>query len=399
MDNILSVFQLNTYIKHTFENDFILKSISVEGELSNFKAHGSGHYYFTLKDSKAQVSCVLFRSYVTGEEKSLADGDKVILKGRVSVYEKTGQYQIYVTSVEKAGIGNLYLQFEALKKKLEYEGLFQQEHKKALPILARRIGIVTSETGAAIRDIVQVAKRRYPYVELILYPSLVQGEYAKESIVKGIRYFNEEEQVDLMIVGRGGGSIEDLWPFNEECVAREIYNSQIPIISAVGHEVDYTIADFVADMRAPTPSAAAELAVFDYKIIQQQQEQYRIEIKKRLQRCLNQHKERLLYLQAKIELLHPRQQIENRMNTMGQLTIALERNMQYLMSQKRNKIRVLKEQLNGKAPLRSLNQGMAYVEQKGQRIQSVEMIDVDEIIELFLPDGKVTTKVLRKEVF
>ena len=317
MDNILSVFQLNTYIKRTFEQDFILKSLSVEGELSNFKAHGSGHYYFTLKDDKAQVSCVLFRSYTTGDERSLKDGTQVIVKGRVSVYEKTGQYQIYVSSIKKAGLGDLYIQFEALKKKLEQENLFDEIHKKPIPLYAERIGIITSETGAAIRDIVQVAKRRYPFVELILYPSLVQGNMAKETIVEGIQYFNAKERVDVLIIGRGGGSIEDLWPFNEERVARAIYESEIPIISAVGHETDYTISDFVSDLRAPTPSAAAELAVFDYYKFMQQMQQYDLMFNKKIYQLLIAKKENLGYLQKRLDSLHPRKKIEERLTILS----------------------------------------------------------------------------------
>jgi exodeoxyribonuclease VII large subunit len=399
MDNILSVFQLNTYIKRTFEQDFILKSLSVEGELSNFKAHGSGHYYFTLKDDKAQVSCVLFRSYTRGDEKELSDGTKVVVKGRVSVYEKTGQYQIYVSSIEKAGLGDLYVQFEALKKKLELEGLFDESHKQSIPLYAKRIGIVTSETGAAIRDIVHVAKRRYPYVELILYPSLVQGSAAKESIVEGIRYFNTKEAVDILIVGRGGGSIEDLWPFNEEVVARAIYESKIPIISAVGHETDVTIADFVSDLRAPTPSAAAELAVFDYTLIIQQLKQQELALRQKLYRLLEGKKDNLQHLRKRLDSLHPRQKLEDRLNYVEQLRLQTEKSMHHFLEQKQQHLVLLKEMLKGRSPLRSLESGAAYIEINGQRIQSVHDVHRDDEVELFMHDGKVVTKVLRKEVF
>lgn len=399
MDNVLSVFQLNTYIKRTFEQDFILKALSVEGELSNFKAHGSGHYYFTLKDNKAQVSCVLFRSYVTGEERDLSDGTKVIVKGRVSVYEKTGQYQIYVTSIQKAGLGNLYIQFEALKKKLEEEGLFDTTYKKPIPTHAKRIGIVTSETGAAIRDIVQVAKRRYPFVELILYPSLVQGNMAKESIVNGIEYFNANETVDVLIVGRGGGSIEDLWPFNEEVVARAIYASDIPIISAVGHETDYTIADFVADMRAPTPSAAAELAVFDYYVAKQQLTQYQLWLSQRLNHSILANKQTLEHLQKRLDALHPRKRLEDRLNHVEQLREYMQKNMRFLFERKKQELALLRERLKGQSPLRSLEDGAAYVEVNGQRIRSINELSIGDEIELYMQDGKTVTKVLRKEVF
>jgi exodeoxyribonuclease VII large subunit len=219
MHNILSVLQLNTYIKRIFEKDYVLKDVSVEGELSNFKKHGSGHIYFTLKDDKAQVSCVLFKSNLSGIEDELRDGSKVVVSGSVSLYEKSGQYQIYVRKIEKAGIGQLYVLFEKLKKQLEQEGLFSELSKREIPKYARKIGIITSDTGAAVRDIIQIAKRRNPYVEMVLYPSLVQGENAKFNLVRAISYFNEFEPVDTIIIGRGGGSIEDLWPFNEELVA------------------------------------------------------------------------------------------------------------------------------------------------------------------------------------
>jgi len=262
---VLSVANVNAYIKQLMDRDFILKNLWVEGEISNYKAHSSGHLYFTLKDGSSSISCVMFRSYVANLQSPLKNGMKLMVNGSVSVYERSGQYQIYVKQVREDGLGKLYQAYEALKKKLASEGLFEEEVKQALPQFVKCVGIITSDTGAAIRDIVQVANRRNPYVQLRLYPSLVQGPDAADNIVRGIQYFNsEEDPVDVLIVGRGGGSIEDLWPFNEEVLARAIVASHIPIISAVGHETDFTIADYVADHRAPTPSAASELAVYDY---------------------------------------------------------------------------------------------------------------------------------------
>lgn len=256
----ITIGALNNYLKKLFDNDNNLKDVYLKGEISNFKAHTRGHFYFTLKDETSRINAVMF-SYKASMLSFLpADGMKVLVRGKVSIYEATGSYQIYVEEMSQDGLGNLYIEFEKLKKKLAAEGLFSQEHKKKIPKVPKKIGIVTASTGAAIRDILTTIKRRFPICETILFPSLVQGADAAKDIVKKIEIANTFD-IDTLIVGRGGGSIEDLWPFNEEIVARAIYNSKVPIISAVGHEIDFTIADFVADLRAPTPTAAAELAV------------------------------------------------------------------------------------------------------------------------------------------
>jgi len=256
----ITISDLNHYLKELFEEDIFLKKIYLKGEISNFKAHTRGHYYFTLKDDNSRLNAVMF-SYNTNSLKFVpADGMKVLVKGKISVYEATGSYQIYVEEMEQDGLGNLYIEFEKLKKKLAAEGLFDPANKKRIPRIPKKIGIVTASTGAAIKDILTTIKRRFPVCETILFPSLVQGTEAAKDIVKNIEIANKYD-IDTLIVGRGGGSIEDLWPFNEEIVARAIYNSKIPVISAVGHEIDFTISDFVADLRAPTPTAAAELAV------------------------------------------------------------------------------------------------------------------------------------------
>ena len=261
-ENYLTITQLSKYLKYKFENDINLQKVYLKGEISNFKAHTRGHYYFTLKDEGSRINAVMFASSTKNIKFIPQDGMKVLVTGRVSVYEATGGYQIYVDKMLEDGIGNLYIAFEQLKKKLEAEGLFDENHKRKIVKMPKKIGIVTASTGAAIRDIMTTIKRRYPICETILFPSLVQGADAAEDIVKKIKLANEYD-IDTLIVGRGGGSIEDLWPFNEEIVARAIYNSKIPVISAVGHEIDFTISDFVADLRAPTPTAAAELAVPD----------------------------------------------------------------------------------------------------------------------------------------
>ena len=265
-NNYLTISQLSRYLKYKFDNDSHLNVVYLKGEISNFKAHTRGHYYFTLKDETSRINAVMFASSVSKLKFMPVDGMKVLVTGKVTVYEATGGYQIYINDMLEDGVGNLYIAYEQLKKKLESEGLFAKEHKKKIPRMPKKVGIVTASTGAAIRDILTTIKRRFPMTETILFPALVQGKDAANDIAHKIEIANSYD-IDTLIVGRGGGSIEDLWPFNEEIVARAIYNSRVPVISAVGHEVDFTIADFVADLRAPTPTAAAELAVVDKKTV------------------------------------------------------------------------------------------------------------------------------------
>ena len=264
--NYITITQLSKYLKYKFDGDSNLTNVYLKGEISNFKAHTRGHFYFTLKDEGSRINAVMFSSNASKLKFTPIDGMKVLVTGSVTVYEATGGYQIYVNNMLEDGVGNLYIAFEQLKKKLEAEGLFAKEHKKKIPRMPKKIGIVTASTGAAIRDILTTLKRRYPVVETILFPALVQGASAASDIARKIEIANTYD-IDTLIVGRGGGSIEDLWPFNEEIVARAIYNSKVPVISAVGHEIDFTIADFVADLRAPTPTAAAELAVVDINTV------------------------------------------------------------------------------------------------------------------------------------
>lgn len=391
--NSLSVYQLNAYIKRVFEQDYVLKSVTVEGELSNFKKHSSGHIYFTLKDEKAQVSCVLFKGYLTGEEHKLHDGAKVTIKGSVSVFEKTGQYQIYVYSIQKAGVGDLYLLFEKLKQTLQAEGLFDESKKRAIPKFSTKIGIVTSSTGAAIRDLVEIARRRNPYVELVLFPSLVQGPSAKFEIVDGIEYFNSKEPVDVIIVGRGGGSIEDLWPFNEEIVARAIAASRIPIISAVGHETDFTISDFVADLRASTPSAAAELAVFDYYEWTKQLEQLKRRLHIQNKQYITSKRDELQYLTRQLKQMHPKRRLEDRRFTLDQMQEQLHIKMARLLDQKRNRVDVLYEKIKGMSPLKPLESGYALISVNGKKVTSVSEVAMEDQIHVFVKDGILKTRV------
>lgn len=389
----LSVYQLNAYIKRIFEQDYVLKSVTVEGELSNFKKHSSGHIYFTLKDDKAQVSCVLFKGYLTGEEHKLHDGAKVTIKGSVSVFEKTGQYQIYVYSIQKAGVGDLYVMFEKLKQDLQKEGLFDESRKKTVPKYATKIGIVTSSTGAAIRDLVEIARRRNPYVELVLFPSLVQGPSAKFEIVSGIRYFNEQENVDVIIVGRGGGSIEDLWPFNEELVARAIADSQIPIISAVGHESDFTISDFVADLRASTPSAAAELAVFEYDEWLRQLDYLKKRLTSGIKQVTGSKRDEIQSILRQLKQMHPRRQLEDRRYRLDQVQEQLHLKMNHLIEMKRKHLELSEQKLIGKNPLRPLDAGYALLTSNGKKITSVTDLAINDTMDVFVKDGIIKTRI------
>ncbi|MBR1470090.1 MAG: exodeoxyribonuclease VII large subunit [Lachnospiraceae bacterium] len=317
--NIYSVSQVNSYIKNMFAQDYLMKNISVRGEVSGLKAHSSGHIYFNLKDEKALIPCVMFRSHAALLRFRMKEGMQVVANGEVGVYERDGKYQLYVRALEEEGKGNLAEEFERLKKRLEEMGLFAAEYKKPIPFYAKTIGVVTAPTGSVIHDIINVTTRRNPYVQLILCPAAVQGEGAKESIVRGIRQL-EQYGVDVIIVGRGGGSIEDLWAFNEEEVAQAIFECTIPVISAVGHETDFTIADFVADLRAPTPSAAAELAVRDVHELEERMENFRRKLQYSIDAVHKNYVYRLDGYRNRLEKNSPRMQLDN----MRERTMVLE---------------------------------------------------------------------------
>ena len=396
--NVYSVKQVNAYIKNMFVQDFMLNRIYVKGEVSNCKYHTSGHIYFSLKDESGAIACVMFAG---DRRKGLAfrmqEGQKVIVLGSVSVYERDGRYQLYAKEIVPDGEGDLYRQFEKLKKELEEMGMFAPEFKQPIPFYSRKVGIVTAPTGAAVRDIMNISRRRNPYAQLILYPALVQGDQAAESIVKGIRTL-DDYGVDVMIVGRGGGSIEDLWAFNEEIVARAIFECETPIISAVGHEVDVTIADFVADLRAPTPSAAAELAVFDYRLLDGVLE----EIKQRMELSINQRlqleKHRLEKELLRLRLLHPGNQLLQKKQCLSKLQGELQRSMEYYLEKNRHRLELIGKRLQGASPLNKLTGGYAYLsDQEGDPIESIDQIQIGETIFLRLKDGRVQTSVLKKE--
>ncbi len=389
MKNIYSVGQVNTYIKNMFAQDFMLNRISIKGEVSNCKYHTSGHIYFTLKDAAGTISAIMFAGNRRGLKFTMKEGDKVIVTGSVEVYERDGKYQLYAREIELDGEGNLYLKFEALKQELEEMGMFAPEYKKSIPRYARRIGVVTAPTGAAVQDIRNIATRRNPYVQLILYPALVQGEGAVASIVNGIRAL-DQLGVDVMIVGRGGGSIEDLWAFNEEEVARAIFECETPIISAVGHETDTTIADFVADLRAPTPSAAAELAVFDYRLVEEQLRGYQSQMERSLYQKIETARMRLSHIQTKLRYLSPENKLRENRKYAVDLEERMRLRMEQLMEQKRHKLALLSGQLEGLSPAKKLSQGYSYVaDVNGKAVTDAARVQENDILDVHLYKGSL----------
>lgn len=397
MKNVYTVEQINKYIKNMFAQDFMLHQISIKGEVSNCKYHSSGHIYFSLKDTGGVMKAVMFKgSRANGLGFSMQDGDQVIVTGSVEVYERDGVYQIYARKIERDGEGNLYLKFEELKKELEEMGMFASEYKRPIPKYAKRIGIVTAETGAAIQDIRNISARRNPYVQLILCPALVQGEGAKESIVNGIHAL-EQLGVDIIIVGRGGGSIEDLWAFNEEIVARAVFDCSVPVISAVGHETDWTIVDFVADQRAPTPSAAAELAVFDYRIIMQELDSRQELLMRELKRKLEKAELRLGQFRLKLKLRSPL----NRLNENRSRIADYEEKTELVMKQKllayRHKLKLLAQRLEGDSPVKKLGGGYAFVSINGKGLKHVSDTKTGDELQIYLPDGTIRAKVEETE--
>lgn len=391
--NIYSVGQINNYIKNMFAQDFMLRNISVKGEISNCKYHTSGHIYFTIKDAAGTISAVMFAGNRRGLDFTMKEGDKVIVTGSVEVYEKAGSYQLYARQIELDGAGNLYLQFEKLKSELEEMGYFAKEYKIPIPQYARRIGIVTAPTGAAIQDIRNISKRRNPYVELILYPALVQGEGAAQSIVNGIHAL-EQIGVDIIIVGRGGGSIEDLWAFNEKIVAEAIFNCRIPTISAVGHETDWTIADFVADMRAPTPSAAAELAVFDYRLVQDKLQEYKRRMQNSLYNRLEISRQRLNSYKLKLDYLSPERKLNENRRRLMEYEEKLNVRINMIIKEKKHLLELYAGRLEACSPLKKLGQGYAYVEDcNGKSLRSIDGVEKNQDITVYLLDGKIRTVV------
>ena len=386
--NIYPVGQVNKYIKNMFAQDFMLHLISIKGEVSNCKYHTSGHIYFTLKDKAGAMSAVMFAGNAKNMTFRMKDGDQVVVTGSVEVYEKMGTYQIYARQIELDGEGNLYLRFEQLKKELEEMGMFAAEYKRPIPKYAGKIGVVTAQTGAAIQDIRNISGRRNPYVQLILYPALVQGEGAAQSIVNGIHAL-DLMGLDIIIVGRGGGSIEDLWAFNEEIVARAIFECNTPVISAVGHETDWTIADFVSDRREPTPSAAAELAVFDYRQMIDQLSNIKKRMDSNLSGKIEFYRERLSHIKTRVSYLSPANRLNENRKRLADLEERLLLLMQQQIKDKRQKLIMLSTRLDADSPVKKLSQGYAYVSKEdGRNIHSAADITCGDNIDIYLIDGR-----------
>lgn len=397
MANVYSVAQVNSYIKNMFTQDFMLNRISVRGEVSNCKYHTSGHIYFSLKDGSGAISCVMFAGQRKGLAFAMKDGDKVIVTGSVDVYGRDGKYQLYARNIALEGAGILYERFLALKEELEEMGMFSEEYKQPIPRFVRRLGVVTAPTGAAIQDIRNISYRRNPYIEIILYPALVQGEGAKNSIVRGIQAL-DELGVDVIIVGRGGGSIEDLWAFNEEEVARAIFNCATPIISAVGHETDVTIADYVADLRAPTPSAAAELAVFDFGAFEEQMKSYENRLNFSMNSRLLLQKQRLAHYVTRLNYLSPEKLLRDRRMYLLQTEEKLQKLMEQIILKNRHKLGIYIERMKGLSPLAKLNQGFSYVEDfQGKNITGTKQVKEGELLRIHVSDGQIISRVERTE--
>ena len=397
-NNVYSVKQVNAYIKNMFVQDFMLNRIYVKGEVSNCKYHTSGHIYFSLKDESGAIACVMFAGdRRRGLAFRMQEGQKVIVLGSVNVYERDGRYQLYAREIVPDGEGDLYRRFEQLKKELEEMGMFAQEFKQPIPFYNRKIGIVTAPTGAAVRDIMNISRRRNPYVQLILYPALVQGEQAAESIVKGIRTL-DAYGVDVMIVGRGGGSIEDLWAFNEEIVARAIFECRTPVISAVGHETDTTIADYVADLRAPTPSAAAELAVMDVRQLMGGLELFRQQLMDRMEQKLLDRRNQAEQLRRLLKYLSPQYQLNEKRQYAGELQEKLGQAMRQKLLERRHQLQFLAQGLDGASPLKKLSQGYSYTQtQDGKALRSVEETRPGDRLTIHVTDGRVYARVLETE--
>lgn len=391
--SVYSVTQVNSYIKNMFTQDYMLQSILVRGEVSNCKYHPSGHIYFTLKDDKGAIACVMFAGARRGLDFKLEAGLQVIVAGSVDVYERDGKYQLYAKQILLDGVGLLYENFEKLKKELEELGMFAPEYKRPIPKYIKTLGVVTADTGAAVRDIIQIAGRRNPYVQIILYPAIVQGDAAAQSIVNGIHAL-ERFGVDVMIVGRGGGSMEDLWAFNERSVAQAVFDCRIPIISAVGHETDTTIIDYVADLRAPTPSAAAELAVYDVRQLFVQLEDGRNRLNRLMDRCLLAERGRCSGYERQLRLLSPASKIREKRSQVLSLEDRLIGQMESILKKKRHQLDLYVEQMKGLSPLEKLKSGYSYVEdEEAHNIRSIKQVREGQLLKIRLTDGTVLTEV------
>ena len=396
-DSTLTVTELNEYIKSLFDNSRMLASVTVKGEISNLVYHRTGHLYFSLKDSGGQIRAVMFRSHAAGLKFLLENGMKVIIHGSVSVFTRDGSYQLYANSVQPDGIGALYLAYEQLKEKLALEGLFDKEFKRPLPKYPIRIGVITSPTGAAVRDIINVISRRYPLADMYLYPSLVQGDGAEDNLIRGIDFFDRSKLCDVVIIGRGGGSIEDLWAFNSERLARRIFSSTVPVISAVGHETDFTICDFVSDMRAPTPSAAAELATPDIRECFLKVDGYASRLCELLLLSVERMRQRLKNVTSSYVFADPYSLIREKREELTEISEKLNMLITDKTREKRIELGLIAEKLGALNPLSVLSRGYSYATVSDRGITSVEDISVGDCVRVEVKDGNFTATVTAKE--
>lgn len=389
----LTVSALNGYIKKIMDNDFILNNVSAKGEISNFKVHSSGHLYFSLKDEGGRINCVMFKQY-TGTLTFLPeDGMKVILKGRVSVYQKDGSYQLYCEDIKPEGLGELYLAFQKLKDKLYNEGMFSEKNKKSIPLYAEKIGILTSPTGAAVKDIINVVKRRNKSIELIIYPALVQGINASKELIKGIEYFNSREDIDILIIARGGGSIEELWAFNDEELARSIYSCKIPVITGIGHETDFTIADYVSDRRAPTPSAAAEIAVWSLDELLEKTAVYKTKIFNNMDLIIKERYNKINVLLKTLQLNNPINYIVNQYNYIDNLRQKLDNNISSKLMVEKNRLGKLNVMLMAYNPLNVLSKGYAVIKTEDSRVvRDTATLKSLNKVRILLKDGETAVR-------
>ena len=415
-NDYISVGALTRYIKYKIDNDVNLNEVYIKGEISNFKKHSRGHFYFTIKDEESRINAIMFSSSTKNVNFEPADGTKVLVKGRISVFEQTGNYQIYVSEMEEDGVGNLYALYEKLKQDLKKEGLFDKSHKKEIPTIPSRVGVVTAPTGAAIRDIISTINRRYPLCEVILFPSLVQGNEAKEDIVRNIK-LADTYNLDTLIIGRGGGSIEDLWAFNEEVVARAIYNCNTPVISAVGHEVDFTIADFVSDIRAATPTGAAEIAVPDKNELNKLIKQLEIRLSKNVNNIINYNKTILEKIKTSYILKNPMSiyeiKEEKLSNTIEKLNNYIVNYLDYkkvkldnikssyifispnkIYENKQNEYHHLIEKLEVLNPLNTLKRGYSISKINNKVVKEVKNVKVGDEINISINKGEINAKVI-----
>lgn len=397
MQNVFTVAQVNSYIKNMFTQDYLLQSISVKGEISNCKYHSSGHIYFTLKDKLSVIACIMFAGNRAGLSFPLTEGMQVVVTGNVDTYERDGKYQLYARNIKQDGLGELYERFEQLKRDLAECGLFAPEYKQPIPRFSKVLGVVTAPTGAAIRDIISIAKQRNPYIQIVLYPAIVQGENAAQSIVKGIKAL-EHFGVDVMIVGRGGGSLEDLWAFNEKIVAQAIFDCRIPIISAVGHETDTTISDFVSDLRAATPSAAAQAAVCEMAAIDATLGQYGQTLKRSMEHIISQKQLSLQNRLLKLRKLSPQAKLREKRFSTIQLEDRLRENMQRILLEKKKNLAIYIERMKGVSPLDKLNQGYSFLENiEGKSISDISHVKSNDKLSIYVKNGKIFATVTGKE--